>query len=309
MDDADFLKTVQPTTPYDAIAHEDNLGRIKQRLASPEIEKNMGSKAPMQRVTPFRKPAIAAAAMLGVLSLSVMAYAAVPFVIRHFNTQVLVGEQYVSEFIMGEVDLPDGTTSILVGIDIDPEATGPIIVSVDGEEMVIRDELRLDNLADGLALLALDHLPMPTVLPTGFVFDTFVFPVNPLLHAYAWESIPADKFAAVYFSNGTDHIRLQLMDAPLESHLVAMANQQALSFHGVPMVLHGEPLTAEQLAQLQGIDMSDNIIPDDMFTQGGLGDPETVFITTQFAHVHYSLTADIGVATSFELMEMFASMR
>ena len=213
MTNEDFLTKCRNLDPSTAVDRQQNLRDIQARLATnPKAEEQMHMKKN------FKTPAIIAATLVGILSVSAVAYAAAPMVWRHFDTRITQGDEFVNDFFMAEMDMPDGTTSIGGGIDIDRAALeaaggGVITVEVDGEEWIILDELHFDNTQDGLALLALPNVQVPTTLPEGFYFSRFTFPVNPHHHAYKWGVMPTNENAQMHFSNGTDEIILRLGSA------------------------------------------------------------------------------------------------
>ena len=208
----EFLATCKNLDPSAEINREKNLEHIKLRLIEEQEKKNI------MKTNRLRKSAVVAAALAATISLSVVAYAAVPAIWRHFDTGVVQGEEFVTDFFVAEIDLPDGTTSVGMAVNVDRDAhraagSEPIILEVEGEEWVYLDELHLNSLEAGLALLQLDNVLIPSYLPEGFEFSRFTFPVNPNNHQYMMGSLPAAEHAFIYFTNGNEYIRMQLSSA------------------------------------------------------------------------------------------------
>jgi len=305
----EFLAKCRNIDPSAEIDRAKNLEHIKLRLIEEEEKLNM------MKPNRLKKPSVVAAALVAVLSLSVVAYAAAPAIWRHFDTGVVQGEEFVTDFFVAEIDMPDGTTSVGMAIDVDREAHqaadgGAIILEVDGEEWVYLDELHFDNLDDGLALLQIDNLLLPSYLPQGFAFDRLTFPVNPLEHTYMLGIMPAAENAFIYFRNGGNSIQLQVGTWDSNVAIAAMSDfgQQALFINGNKAVLIGT-LTDNELSMLDGVTLYDESTNwenyDGSFGRGS--DPEVVSVTIISNNVMYSLTsADV---TPYELVKMAASMK
>lgn len=122
----------------------------------------------------FRKPVAIVAALVAILSLSVIAVAAGP-VIRYLETRVLQGEDYVSMLVAKE-----GENWSMVGIEISENATGPIIVEIDGEMVVVMDRRVFYDLDEALSHLAVDSPMLPTYIPEGFTFENATFNICPI---------------------------------------------------------------------------------------------------------------------------------
>ena len=253
----DFLAKCKKLDPSHGIDFEKNRAIIKTRLEKENFT--------MQRHKSMRKLAVVAAVIVGILSLSVAAYAAVPAIWRYFDTQVVEGEEFISDLWVAEFDMPDGTTSVGSHINIDREAAraagGAVIIEVDGEEWVVLDELTMDNMEDGLALLELENPMLPSFIPEGFAFDRFTFPVDPSRHQFQMGTIPAAEHATVYFTNGSDTIRMQLLQMQYRSEagviMAANDGQQALIINGSKAIVIVGGLTAEQIAGIEGVELYD----------------------------------------------------
>jgi len=308
MRDDDFLAMCKSIDPSVEVDRKKNLESIRNKL-SKEEEKTI-----MIKNKKIRKPAVVAAVLIAVMSISAVAYAAAPAVWRLFDTQVIQGEEFVTDFFVGEVDLPDGTTSIGGAIDVDREALeaaggGAVIVEVDGEEWVYLDELHLDSLEDGLALLQLENLLLPSYLPEGFSFSRFTFPVNPNNHEYRLGVLPSAKQAYVYFSNGSDTIHIQIGYASgLTLGTVYWAGQQAVTINGNDAVLVSGSLSNEESERLESMIPRDwTHVASDMFVSS-----EDVDVTPALMmhadDVIYSIRTESENVTLYDLIRIAESM-
>jgi len=256
MIDEIFLAECRKIDPSAEVDREKSLDAIRAQILKEEEQNGM------LKNKRFRRPAVAAALLAGVLSLTAAVYAASPLVWRYFDTSVVQGQEFVTDLFIGEVDLPDGTTSVGGSIKIDREALeaaggGAVIIDVDGEEWVVLDELHLDSLDEGMELLQLDAL-LPDVLPDGFHFSRFTFSVNPNIHRYAFGEMPAAQSARIYFSNDADEVISFTVNAmPDDMALGILDGQQGLLINGKQAVLSGSILTDEQLASFTGITLLD----------------------------------------------------
>ena len=313
----DFLAKCKKLDPSSGIDFDKNRAAIKSRLEEEQFT--------MYRPISLKKMAVIAAVLVGILSLSVAAYAAAPAIWRHLDTQVIEGEEFINDFWVAEIDMPDGTTSIGSNISIDHEALeaaggGAVIVEVDGEEWVVLDELTMDNMEDGLALLELENPMLPSFIPEGFVFDRFTFPVDPSRHQFRMGTIPAAEHAAVYFTNNDDTIRLQLLQMQYRTEarviMSAVDGQQALVINGhKAIVIHGG-LTDEQIAGIEGVELYDASTRWEEFTTSVHvsenpnipGAPENEAALTFIANgVGYSLRGEN--VSLYDLVRMAASMK
>jgi len=144
---------------------EKNLDALKSKLTNEE-------RFAMNRIK--KMPVAVAAALAIVLSLSVVALAATAW--RYLDTRIIQGEEYVRSFTVVEGN--DG--SQIWGMEIDPDATGPIVAEVDGERVVLLDAHHYDDLYAALARLAatLGNTKMPAYLPDGFTFEQATYHAN-----------------------------------------------------------------------------------------------------------------------------------
>ena len=297
-----FLAKCKRINPSVEVDRKKNLEAIQNKLLKQEEQLNM------QNNKKIRRPAAAIALLAGILSLSVMAYAAAPAIWRYFDTSVVRGEEFVNEFNVADVDLPDGTTSDLIHTNIDYDAvqdadSEPIIFEVDGEMWIYLDELNFDNIQDGLALLQLENVLVPSYLPGGFSFSRFTFPVNPHIHQYRLGVIPSNEIAYVFYSNGEDTVLLQL--SKLGSSRVAPLyerGQQGVSINGNEAVLSGS-LSADEYSRLERTVLT-------LGTNDGIsGDRYFPFLTMIVGDTVYSLQAmRENVVTVYDLVKMAESI-
>jgi len=302
MSNDDFLAKCRSINPSVEVDRRKNLEAMQNRLSN-EKEQSV-----MLNTKKTRIPAVAAALLAGVISLSVVAYAAVPIIWRHFDTGVVHGKEFVNEFIVAEIDLPDGTTSDVIDINIDYEAFGasggePIVLEVDGEEWIYRDELHFNSIEDGLELLQLENIALPTYLPDGFNFSRFTFPVNPNNHQYKLGTISSAQIAFVYFSNGNDTILLQL--SYLGGSRVAPSyewGQQGVMINGNEAVLSGS-LSADEYSRLERTILTHG-------TNDGIsGERDFPFLTMVIGDTAHSLQAmSPNTVTLYDLVRIAESM-
>jgi len=298
----DFLTKCKSINPSVEVDRKKDLEAIQNRIIKEEEQ------SAMLRNKKIRRPAVAAVLIAGILSFSAVAYAAAPMIWRHFDTSVVQGEEFVNEFVVAEIDLPDSTTSDVIDINIDSErledAGGePIILEVDGEEWVYLDELNFDSIEDGLALLQLENVALPTYLPDGFSFSRFTFPVNPNNHQYRLGTIPSAEIAYVFFSNGNDTILLQLSN--LGTSRVAPSierGQQGVEINGNEARLSGS-LSADEYSRLERTVLTHSI-NDDIS-----GERNFPFLTMMIGDTAHSLQAmSPNTVTLYDLVRMAESM-
>jgi len=304
-----FLAKCKSIDPSAEVNRKKNLDAIKNRILIEEEQ------TIMLRNNKMRRPTIAAALLAGVMLFSVVAYAAAPVIWRYFDTGVVQGDEFVTEFFMGEVDLPDGTTSVGGNINIDREALeaaggGIVIVEVEGEEWVVLDELHFDDLQDGLAMLQLDNLLLPRRLPEGFSFIRFTFPVNPINHQYMLGNMPAAENAFIYFGNETgDTITIQFGSIPDDVTLGIVEDQQGLVVNGKPAVLGGDTLSESQLAMLENVTLFEGFSFDEsLATVGGGSNNGTSHMSLLHNGVLYNILNESQSVTALDLVKMAESM-
>jgi len=215
---------------------------LKKALNSPEepspelLHKlKKGEDHPMKN-RKFVKPSMAVvAALIAALSISVVAFAAAPVVWRYLDTRVIQGEGFVNHFSVRVAEVADDEELSIFQIEIDSEALaaadgGAVIVEIDGESMVILDNLHFDNIDDALNLLAIDNALTPGFLPDGFMFEQAVFPVNPITHPNEFR---AARHMYVDYSNGADNIRFQISAWDSDWGIsVFSANQEDILING-----------------------------------------------------------------------------
>ncbi|MCL2856546.1 MAG: DUF4367 domain-containing protein [Oscillospiraceae bacterium] len=166
--DAEFLERCREVDfSAESVNYEKNLDALKAKLTTEE----------RFAVNKIRKmPVAVAAALAVVLSLSVVALGATVW--RHMDTRIIQGEEYVRHFSMQEAT--DGSGFTMGSLDIDPNASGPIIADVEGEKVVLWDAHEYDDLDAALARLSatLGDLKMPAYLPEGFTFEQATYHAN-----------------------------------------------------------------------------------------------------------------------------------
>ena len=309
MSNDDFLSKCKSIDPSVEVDRKKNLEAIKIRLLK---EKEQSA---MLRNKKIRRPAVAVALLAGIISFSVVAYAAVPMVWRHFDTRVIQGEEFVTDFFRGEIDLPDGTTSVGGVINIDRDALeaaggGVVIVEVDGVEEVVLDELHLDNLQDGLNLLQLNNVLLPSYLPEGFSFSRFTFPVNPNNHQYMLGVLPAAEHASIDFSNESgDVITIQIGSMPNVT-LSVLDDQQGFIINGKEAVLGGNLLSAEQIAVLEDVILFEGYFFDETLSMfGGSRNDGISHLNVLYNGILYGISPNNQNVTSYDLVRMAESMK
>ena len=309
MKNDDFMAKCRSLDPSAEIDTEKNRNIIKNRLLEEEENVIMFKNKRMKR------PMVVAAVLVAIMSLSAVVYAAVPMFWRYFDTQVIQGEEFVTDFWIAEMEMPDGTMSVGGALNIDREALeaaggGAIIVEVDGEKQVLLDELHLYSIEEGLALLQLENPLMPTFIPEGFEFSRFTFPVNPILHQYMSGTIPAAEIAAIYFTDGVGTIRLQM---GYMGNAMIMASydlgQQSLTINGNKAVL-SSGLSEQEIARLDGVTLYDSSTGWDDFA-ASVGaiykSEEMAMIMIMSDGVLYSIRSEyVGL---YDLARMVASMK
>ena len=298
-----FLAKCKSINPSVEVDRKKNLEAIQNRILKEEEQ------SAMLRNKNIRRSAVVAALLAGVLSLSVAAYAAAPVIWRHFDTSVVQGEEFVNEFVVAEIGLPDGTTSDVLDVNINREAletagSEPIILEVEGEEWVYLDELHFNNIEDGLALLQLENILLPDYLPEGFSFSRFTFPVNPNNHQYRLGVIPSAEIAYVFFSNGDDTILLQLSN--LGTSRIAPSierGQQGVRINGNETRLSGS-LSTDEYSRLERTVLTHGI------NDGISGDRDFPFLTMMIGDTAHSLQAmSPNTVTLYDLVRMAESMQ
>lgn len=304
-----FLAKCKSINPSAEVDLSKNLEAIKTRLIKEEEQSNM------YKNKNIRRSAVVAALLAGIMLLSVAAYAAAPTIWRYFDTRVVQGEEFITDFFVAEFDLPDGTTSQTSGGGIDWEALeaaggGAIIVEVEGEEWVLLDELHIHNLEEGLALLQLDNVLLPTNLPEGFGFSHITFPVNPNNHQYIGAGTPAAKLARIYFTNQNGDMLSINIGAMLDMHTLAVApDQQGLIINGKSATLSNNLLTGSQLATLDSTTLFEgelfNDSPYGVMATRNDGLPHLVVV---YNDIVYSISSDSQYITGYDLVRIAESM-
>jgi len=167
--DSEFLERCKKIDfSAESDSYEKNLEDLKNKLTNEE-------RTTVNRIK--KMPVAVAAALAVVLSLSVVGLAATAW--RQLDTRIIQGEEYVRNFTVQEAT--DGSGIVMGSVDIDPDASGPIIAEVDGEEVVLWDAHDYDDLDAALARLSASlgsDVIMPATLPQGFTFDNATYHAN-----------------------------------------------------------------------------------------------------------------------------------
>ena len=188
----------------ESLNYDKNLEALKSKLAKIDEES-----LDMKNTKKIRRSMVVAASLAATLSLSVAAFAAAPLW-RQLETRITQGEQYVEHFERWVSE--DGAT--MGASSIDPDASVPIIIEVDGEEELIMDIHHFDNLNEALSLLAVDDPMLPSYLPEGFTFQRATFSISPIRN-------PENPYAAnsvniVYSNDKGSEIQLLISYYPAE---------------------------------------------------------------------------------------------
>jgi len=207
VNDKDFLEMCKAHDPSADVDAAKQLQVIKTKLREEEI-------LTMKNERRFKKPIVAlVAALVGLLSLSVVAFAAVPALVRYLDARVVEGDRYVAHFEVREYELGEYDDNIVVwefewadrpGI----RPTERIVVEVDGDEYVLHDMMILYDLDEALALFAKPNVALPTYLPSGFVFDHARFNTCPCRDI---EALDGSHDITIVFSNGQDIINMTIV--------------------------------------------------------------------------------------------------
>jgi len=216
MNDKEFLKMCRDID-FSASSNSQKVFNITKNKISKQENTNM------KRV---RKPIALIAIVAVLLSLTTIVVVATPNWIRR-HVEIIEGAEYIHDIAIYE-----SSGGIVFGADIDQDG-GPIIIEVDGETWIIRDELHFDNLDEALALLAHDNVLLPTILPEGFEFYRATFPVNPLIHTNTEQRAAYTMFFR--FTNGDDTIQVMLSGWEEDWGLPVFAgNQRDVTINGMP---------------------------------------------------------------------------
>jgi len=310
MKDDAFLAKCKRIDPSAVIDRDKNLEIVKTRL------RERREQSDMTRNKKIRRPVAVAALLAGIMVLSVAVYAAAPLIMRYLDARVVQGEDFITDFFVGEFDLPDGTTSVISGGIIDREALdaaggGAIIVEVCDDVWVLLDELHLDSMEEGMALLQLDDVLIPAYLPKGFAFSRFTFPVNPNNHEYINRNSRAAELARVYFSNEAGGVISINIGAMIDLHTLAVnEDQQGLLINGKWAALSGDVLlSGEQLAELEGVTLFGGNVFDDspwgVTAARNDGKPHLIVV---YNNIVYSISSDSADVTARDLVRIAASL-
>jgi hypothetical protein len=176
----------------------------------------------MKQAKNFKKSVALIAAVAAVLALSAMVVAAGPV------WRAIWGGEYVEELFLYE-----GEDFTGIGITLDPAAFDsdtPIVIEVDGREVVVMDTHRFYDVDEALSHLTLDTALLPTWLPEGFVFEHAFFPVSPVRNP---DDIMASKMLMIQYGNGYTELLVRLSYNSAEWGIpIWSADQEEIEING-----------------------------------------------------------------------------
>jgi len=195
----------------DSQNYEANLTALKGKLTQLEEEKynmNNGKR--------FKRPIALIAALVAVLSLSVVAFG--DTIWNYIEVRIVQGEEHVNHLRMmtgptttGYDEERGAVTSqsiFMIESDIDRDAEGPIVIEVDGRQMVLQDAHQFYDLDEALGHFVNPNAPLPTYLPEGFDFERATFGISPVRHP---EIFSSSSNMSIHYSDGQRSLRLCIM--------------------------------------------------------------------------------------------------
>jgi len=214
MSDEDFMAKCRDIDfSADNENREANLDALKGKLTHTikEEKYNMNSKAKR-----FKKPIALIAALIAVMSLSVVAFG--DTIWNYIEVRIIQGEEHVNHLSImhGPVttiyDDERGTTVsqsvVIMESDIDRDAEGPIVIEVDGRQQVLQDVHHFYNLDEALGYFVSSSPLLPTYLPEGFDFERATFSISPVRHP---DIFGASSNVNIHYSNGHGSLRLNIL--------------------------------------------------------------------------------------------------
>jgi len=193
------------------VNHEKNLEAIKSKLLTEK------ENVDMFRNKKVRRPAVAAAVLVAVLSISAVVYAAVPIIWRNVDVAVTDGEQYVQS-ILAKIS-EDGTHGVVGGYFT--ENPGRVVIDAEGTRTVFNDGVQPHDLEEALAILQLSNVVLPAYLPYGFTVTAFAYPTAD----FDPYNILAMNHISIMYSNKYDDV-ITLMVASHEENFVLSASEE-----------------------------------------------------------------------------------
>jgi len=205
-------KFLQQCRDIDFSAHSQNQDKNLETLKAKLAGKNKES-SKMKTSKNLKKTIIIAAVVAAVLSLSVVALAAGPMMLRQLDTRVVQGEQYVRQFERW-VNEGEGFAGGTRDVDMDVDHSVPIIVEVDGVEELLMDRHTFYDLEDALSHLAVESPRLPSFLPEGFAFEHATFSISPVRNPD--HETAANMLNIIYSNDAGDEIQLMISYYPAE---------------------------------------------------------------------------------------------
>ena len=228
--DEDFLAKCRDIDfSADSQNYEENLDALKGKLAQ-ALEKE---KYIMNKSRKFRKPIALIATLVVALSLSVVAFG--DTIWNYIEYNIIKGGEHINHLnIMSSpvtvVDHEDGHSTAFgitkMELDIDPDAEGPIIVEIEGEEFVLQDTHHFYDLNEALGHFSGENPLLPAYLPDSFAFERATFTVSPVRHP---DDSSASNSVRIFYGNGQDQLSVNITNFTDEVILVpATGNEISL---------------------------------------------------------------------------------
>jgi len=213
-----FIDKCRQLTSSIEVDYKKNLDAIKSKISTGNEDREEGNDI-MLKSKRIRKPAVAAAILAAILSISTIVYAAAPIIWRNIDATVSDGEQYVESLI---AKISEDGTLRTVGGYFTEDSGRAVIDTADGERIVFNDGLQPHDLQEALTVLQLDYLAFPAYMPDGFAITAFAYPAshNDNLHDAAMNHM------SIMYSNGHDVIALMI--SPEEGFALSASEERAL---------------------------------------------------------------------------------
>ena len=176
--------------------YEKNLENLKAKLTATKERNYIMNK--FQKL----KSSVAIAAALIVL-LSVSAFAFGETIWNYLETRIIQGEEYVNYFSIKQND--EYTVSI---VEIDFNASGPIIAEIDGIPTLILDISTFDDLDEAISHLRVANPLVPAYLPAGLTFEEASFSICPVRNP---EEAAAGQDLNIIYSSEQARLRIHIL--------------------------------------------------------------------------------------------------
>ena len=236
MNNEDFLNKCKKIASSIQVDDVKNLETIKAKL----LLEDKGEEIIMIKNKKIRKPVAVAAILAAILSLSAIVYAAVPLIWRSVDTQVLEGEQYISE--LGAKISEDGSQSLVYGYFA--EDAGRVVVDVEGLRVIFNDDVQPDDFAEAVYVLQLSTTPMlPTYTPEGFSIGSLSYPSPDVDDVYG--VLASSHISIAYFDHQDSEVIVLMIYELYEGFQEARDIDGVLTFvdidNGIAYVLSASP--------------------------------------------------------------------